>query len=185
MQASWPVRAPAGPRPWLICLDLQRDYVIPGRPGYAEANTRVASVCARVLGRARREGWRIVHSQVRDPRAPLSPRLMFDAPIEGLRPLISEPVYLRRSLSAFADPAFAAEMEAARGEEVFLVGFSLVGTCLATALGAVDAGIDLTVIEDGVGGEISEEMGVATRAVLGHFVRLVPSSGIQAREVFA
>jgi hypothetical protein len=76
---------------------------------------------------------------------------MFAAPIEELRPLISEPVYFRRGLSAFANPGFADELSAAEGEEVFLVGFSLPDSCLATALAGHDHGVAFTLIEDAVG----------------------------------
>src|SRR5450432_1780700 len=102
---SHPARRPVSRAPWLICLDLQRDYVVPGRPRYSLANTEVAATCAAVLGLARREGWRVVHSQSRTESSAPWPRELFGAPIEGLRPLISEPVYFRRGLSAFANPA--------------------------------------------------------------------------------
>ena len=68
-------------------------------------NAEVASICAEVLGFARDEGWRIVHSQLREDDTALWPRDLFHAPIEGLRPLISEPVFFRQGLSAFANPA--------------------------------------------------------------------------------
>ena len=46
---TYPVpRADCG-RAWLICLDLQRDYVVPGRPRYSSANAEVAETCARSM----------------------------------------------------------------------------------------------------------------------------------------
>ena len=162
-------------RRWLICLDLQRDYVIPGRPRYAAANAGVVEACARVLGFARDEGWRVVHSQHRDDAAPAPPRGLFDAPIEGLRPLISEPVFFRSGLSAFGNPAFAAELKRARDEDVFLIGFSLADTCLATALAAVDAGLTLTLIEDAVGAGDRVEATDVARTILQPFVGLASS----------
>jgi nicotinamidase-related amidase len=172
-------------RAWLICLDLQRDYVVPGRPRYAAANTEVAATCAQVLSLAREEGWRIVHSQVRAHAPTPWPRELFGAPIEGLRPLISEPVYFRRGLSAFTDPGFAAELRAARGAEVYLMGFSLADTCLATVLAGVDEGLSLTLVEDAVGA--SEELAAAdvARAVLKPFVRFASSRQLMARRLEA
>ena len=172
-------------RRWLICLDLQRDYVIPGRPRYAAANAHVAEACARVLGFARDEGWRVVHSQHRDDASPAPPRGLFDAPIEGLRPLISEPVFFRSGLSAFANLAFAAELQRARDQEVFLIGFSLADTCLATALAAVDADLSLTLIEDAVGaGDVVEAADVA-RTILKPFVSLASSWRLGVRDLEA
>ena len=171
---------PAPKRPWLVCLDLQRDYVVPGRPRYAAENADVAAICARVLGSARDEGWRIVHSQLREDDTAPWPRDLFHAPIEGLRPLISEPVFFRQGLSAFTNPAFAAELGLARGKEVFLIGFSLADTCLATALAGVDAGLSLVLVEDAIGAGSTREAAEAARTVLRPFVRLAPSRRLLA-----
>ena len=166
---------------WLICLDLQRDHVVPGRPRYAAENAQVAAACVRVLGQARDAGWRIVHSQLRHDDSAGWPRELFSAPIEGLRPLISEPVFFRGGLSAFANPAFAAELRRARGDEVFLIGFSLADTCLATALAGVDEGLSLTLLEDAVGAGATPALATATRLVLERFVRLASSRRIAAQ----
>ena len=93
----------------------------------------------------------MVHSQYRAEAVAPWPRELFGAPIEGLRPLVSEPVYFRRGLSAFANPGFTAELRGARGADVYLIGFSLADTCLATALAGVDEGLSLTLVEDAVG----------------------------------
>jgi len=161
--------------PWLICLDLQREHVVPGHARYAPANARAALVCARVLNFARKDGWRIVHTQ---RGRGVAQREQFGAPIEGLRPLISEPVFFHRGLSAFANPAFAAELRAARGEEVFLIGFSLADTCLATALAGFDAGLSLTLVEDAIGVGATQAFVDGARAVLAPFARFISSDGL-------
>jgi len=168
---------------WLICLDLQRDYVIPGRPRYSAANTEVAATCARVLDLARNEGWRVVHSQLRTEAVTPWRHELFGAPIEGLRPLISEPVYFRSGLSAFTNSGFAAELRFARGADVFLVGFSLVDTCLATVLAGVDEGLSLTLVEDAIGA--SEELAATdvARAILTPFVQFASSRRLMARRL--
>jgi nicotinamidase-related amidase len=174
---------PAPKRPWLVCLDLQRDHVVPGRPRYAAENAEVAATCARVLGFARDEGWRVVHSQWRDDDSSAWPRDLFHAPIEGLRPLISESVFFRQGLSAFGNPAFASELRLARDKEVFLIGFSLADTCLATALAGVDAGIALVLVEDAIGAGGPPEAADAARTVLRPFVRLTPSRRLMVRSL--
>ncbi|HEX3919270.1 MAG TPA: isochorismatase family protein [Caulobacteraceae bacterium] len=169
------------PRRWLICLDLQRDYVVPGRPRYAPGNAAVAEACARVLGQARDESWNIVHSQVRADDTSGRSRELFDAPIEGLRPLITEPVFFRTGLSAFANPAFAAELRRARGDAVYLIGFSLADTCLATALAGVDAGLSLTLLEEAVGAGDGADAARIARTILKPFVRIRPSLRLESR----
>ncbi len=171
-----------GPSPWLICLDLQREYVVPGRPCYAPASADVVKGCVRVLSHARAAGWRVVHSQLRrDGDAGFGGGL-FGAPIEGLRPLISEPVFLRHSLSAFSNPNFAAELRDARGEDVYLIGFSLVDTCMATALAAIDHDLSVILVEDAVGVGASAPPAAAeiARAILRPFARIVSSLAIAA-----
>jgi|SRR5580658_1242921 nicotinamidase-related amidase len=171
---------PRSRRRWLVCLDLQRDYVIPGRPQYAAGHTEAARACARVLQLARRERWRVVHSQVsRDGCA----RNMFAAPIEELRPLVSEPVYFRRGLSAFANPGFADELSAAEGEEVFLVGFSLPDSCLATALAGHDHGVAFTLVEDAVGTGDAPADAAAAHTLLRRYVNLQSSARLETREL--
>jgi len=138
-------------QPRLVCLDLQREYVVPGRPLYAEGAAAAAEACATLLRHARTNGWRVVHVQRRDADGLFERSGYFGAPIEGLRPLISEPVFMRSGYSAFCNPDFAAEMRDALGEDVFLIGFSLDRTCLATAFAAADAGLSVTVVTDASG----------------------------------
>ena len=165
---------------WLVCLDLQREYVVPGRPLYAPDSAAVTRACARVLQHARTLGWRVVHSQLRLSGVACFGADAFGAPIEGLRPLVSEPVFLRRSLSAFSDPEFAAELADARGEAVYLMGFSLADTCLATALSAIDQGLKLTLVEDaiGVGATAAFSAAEIARAILGPFSGSISSRNL-------
>lgn len=132
-------------------MDLQREYVVPGRPLYADGAERVAETCAAVLKHARGQGWRVLHVQRRQADGLFERRGYFSAPIEGLRPLISEPVFARGGLSAFCNPDFAAEMRDAESEDVFLMGFSLNKTCLATLFAAADLGLSVTVLADATG----------------------------------
>ena len=170
------------PSPWLICLDLQREYVVPGRPSYAPAGAEVVKGCVRMLAHARAAGWRVVHSQLRRQGAAAFGGGLFGAPIEGLRPLISEPVFLRQSLSAFSNPNFAAELRDARGEDVYLIGFSLVDTCMATALAAFDQDLSVILVEDAVGVSASASPTAPdiARAILRPFARIVSSRDIGA-----
>ncbi len=139
------------PQPRLVCLDLQREYVVPGRPLYADGAAGVVDTCAIVLRHARIQQWRIIHACRRQAGGLFDRASYFAAPIEGLRPLISEPVFARSGLSAFCNPDFAAEMDDARGEEVFIMGFSLNKTCLATVFAAADMGLEITILTDATG----------------------------------
>lgn len=175
-------------RRWLVCIDLQREYVVPGRPLYSKAADGVAKAGSRLLAHARADGWRVVHTQLRHADGLFAPTGLFGAPIEGLRPRISEPVFFRSGLSAFSNPEFAAELRDAMGEEVYLIGFSLNHTCLATAFAAVDAGLSVTVVEDAMGvspcaGVSEGRTGEIADAILAPFVRFATSDDlIEANE---
>jgi nicotinamidase-related amidase len=167
-------------RPWLVCVDLQREYVVPGRPLYEASSAPVAQACRRVLEHARTRRWRVIHTQQRHDEGLFARSGYFGAPIEGLRPLISEPVFVRTGLSAFSNPDFAAEMGDALGEDVYLIGFSLNHTCLATAFAAVDMGLSVTVVEDAMGvapcpGMPSGRASEIAEAILAPFVRFACS----------
>ena len=104
----------------------------------------------------------------------------FGSPIEGLRPLVSEPVFVRRGLSAFSNPGFTEEMRRALGEEVYLIGFSFNNTCLATAFAAFDMGLSLTVVDDAMGVSPCADLSTARAgefavAILKPFVRFASS----------
>ena len=172
-------------RRWLICLDLQRQYVVPGHPHYRAEADEVVRRCARVLAMARGRGWRILHSQLRHEASGWRQRDYFGSPIEGLRPLISEPVHLRDGLSAFCDRDFSAKLREAVGDEVYLVGFSLADTCLATVLSAVDHGHRLALIEDavGIGASDGATPSQIARCLMKPFVRLTSSLEVERSEV--
>ncbi|HEX7761299.1 MAG TPA: isochorismatase family protein [Caulobacteraceae bacterium] len=168
------------PQPRLVCLDLQREYVVPGRPLYADGAGRVADICAAVLQHARTHHWRIIHARRQKTEGPVDRADYFSAPIEGLRPLISEPVFARSGLSAFCNPDFAAEMRDAQGEEVFIMGFSLNETCLATVFAAADMGLNVTILTDatgaaGAGAAEARQLREAAERMLSPLARLATS----------
>jgi nicotinamidase-related amidase len=183
-QAYWTGRRarPSYGQSWLICLDLQREYVVPGRPKFDPGADAVAQACDRLLRHARDAHWRVVHAHQR--AGDMAETNRFGSPIDGLRPLVREPIFMRAGLSAFSNPDFAAELRAARGADVYLIGFSLSGSCLATALAAVDAGLSISLVEDAVGaGPGAPSAGQIARALLMPWVRLVTSRQITAPEL--
>jgi nicotinamidase-related amidase len=179
--ASQSERRPGGPRPWLVCLDLQREYVVPGRPLFDPNCGEVVSACAKVIAHARASGWRVVHAHRRRNGDLFCGETLFAAPIEGLRPLISEPVFVRSGLSAFSNRDFALELRRARDDGVCLIGFSMASSGLATALAAIDAGLTLTLVEDAIDGGSHEHATDTLRTVLGPHARWLSSADLIVR----
>lgn len=135
--------------PWLICLNLQREYVTPGRPLHAPHGEAVAAVAQSCIRAARARGWRVSHIQTRRP--PLANEKFFARPIEGLEPIPSEAVFSTAQRSALSHADLCARLREARPDQVYLIGFSLAHDGLATMFHALDIGLPLRVVEGAMG----------------------------------
>lgn len=133
---------------WLLCLNLNREYVTPGRPLHTHAGAAVASRARTVLYGARERGWMVAHVQGR--RGRLANTDDFARPIEGLEPLPSEPLFLVRQKSALAHLDLRARLSADRPRALYLIGFALAHEGLATFFDAVDLGLPIRVVADAV-----------------------------------
>ena len=139
-------------RPWLFCVDLQREFVSPARPLYANDADRIASSCKAILNGARRVGWQIAHIHTRRSGALFGNAGGFTRPIPGLEPGAREPLFFRSGLSIFSSPEVAALVRNARDADFHLIGFSAGGSCLATIFAGFDLGVNLTLVSDAIGG---------------------------------
>jgi len=123
----------------LVCLDLQRGSQPDGRaPDGCLVN------CRRVLAHARREGWRVVHIHSKNPDAGAA------RPIDGLEPLLNEPVLYRSGLSAFSNRAFQEMIEGRRSVELVIIGYSMTASLVGTALIAYEEALSVTMVEDAI-----------------------------------
>ncbi len=114
------------------------------------------------------------------------PRDLFRAPIEGLRPLVSEPVFFRQGLSAFGNPGFAAELSAGARQG------SVPDRLLARrhlpchrAGGGRRTDCRLALVDDAIGAGAMPGAADAARTVLRPFASLVPSRSLMARSLEA
>lgn len=167
--------------PWLVCLNLNREYVTAGRPLYAPAAAAAAIHARACLSHARDLGWPVAHVQSRHSR--LSQNPSFARPIDGLEPLPSEALFLTQRRSAFAHAELRARLIAERPPSVFLVGFSLAFEGLASLFDASDLGASLRVVEDAVatppiGDRSAAEMDRAALAIAASLSCVVSSADV-------
>jgi nicotinamidase-related amidase len=139
------------PVPWLVCLDLQREFVISGRPLFAPESAQQLEVCKLVLSAARANGWGVTHCLTRRACGLFRAGSQFIRPIDGLEPWPDEVVIYREGLSAFSAPQMRRMAKVMTGADLLLIGFSLNESLLATALEAAELGLGVTLIEDAVG----------------------------------
>lgn len=164
--------------PWLICLNLNREYVTPGRPLFADGGEEAAACARRVVHHARSSGWTVAHVQTRGAR--LANADQFQRPIEALEPLPSEPLFLVRWRSAFAHTGLRDRVSAERPSRIYLIGFALAHEGLATLLHGLDTGLPVRVIGDAcasppIGDRSAAEIDRATLAVAGSLSALADS----------
>ncbi|MFW6299425.1 MAG: cysteine hydrolase family protein [Oceanicaulis sp.] len=136
--------------PVLVCLDLQMEFIAPGRPFADPDGDAVGAVCADIIKRARAANWTVVHAQLHQG-GPLMAGMGMTQPIPGCEPRPGEVLLRRAGVSAYAHPDLDGILEGALGARAYLMGFSA-GTSLNTTLfDAQDRGHDLVLIEDAVG----------------------------------
>lgn len=151
----------AASHPTLVCLDLQEEQLSSDFADERDRRRRCAETCRDVLARARRLDWRIVHLH----RPPAPGRVAGGSrPIGGLEPRPTEPIFVRPGPSAFSSAAFRDYLKGAGHPQLAVIGFSLEGSALFTAVAAQEAGVPLSIVKGAVdapaigrvGGEVVE-----------------------------
>jgi nicotinamidase-related amidase len=134
--------------PILVCLDLQQDQQIATSPADRERRRRCIETCQQVLAQARRLQWKVAH--VHFSTARVGPLAAGSKPIAGLEPRPSEPIFYRQGPSAFSSGAFQEFLKRIAAPQLILVGFSLDGSALFTAMSAQEAGVPVSIVQGAV-----------------------------------
>lgn len=124
------------PRPTLLCLNLRQEHVYGRRaPEVSESLIRIGEV----LAEFRASSWPVVHAYTLQTRD-----LGVDhGALPGFEPLVDEPVFAVKKLSALSDPQI---FGVSRGQNIRLVGGALSRSGLAALLAAQDHGCRIGVI---------------------------------------
>ncbi len=134
--------------PILVCLDLQQEQQAATSPGDRERRRRCVDTCQRVMAQARRLQWKIAHVHSSPRRfGPLADGFK---PIPGLEPRPSEPIFYRQGPSAFSSGAFQEFLKRIAAPQLIIIGFSLDGSALFTAMSAQEAGVPVSIVQGAV-----------------------------------
>jgi nicotinamidase-related amidase len=155
-------------KPWLLCLNFNREFVTAGRPLHADSAALAAAHARTLLCGAREQDWTIAH--IRTGRARLANTDQFECPIEGLEPLPTEPVFLVRQKSALAHATLRARLSSGRPSAIYIAGFALAHQGLATLFDAHDLGLHARIVTDAgashaIGDRTSAEIDRAVLAI--------------------
>jgi nicotinamidase-related amidase len=134
--------------PVLVCLDLQQEQQAAASPAERERRRSCVDACKQVLAGARGLHWKIAHVHYAQGR--LGPLSAGSKPIPGLEPRPSEPIFYRQAPSAFSSGAFQEYLKLIAAPQLILVGFSLDGSALFTAMAAQEAAVPVTVVRGAV-----------------------------------
>lgn len=125
----------------LICIDLQLDPT-----SGLDPNARAIFGARQLLAIGRRLGWAIAHTRRRaDDVLPLEPDEARPGGI--IRPLLSEPVYLRAGRDVTDSPGFCALLETWRDETVYVAAFDHIAL-ISCLIACYDCGPHLVLVED-------------------------------------
>ncbi len=120
----------------LVMIDVQREYVTPGRPLFMEMIGPSLENAGLLLDHARASDWRIIHVR-HEQRGPLFTKGgAFVDCVEGFEPLPGETIIIKSQISAFSEPRFLAEIQAAGPQTVHVAGYGSSTCCLAAMVGA-------------------------------------------------
>ncbi|XBQ15460.1 MAG: isochorismatase family protein [Oceanicaulis sp.] len=151
--------------PVLVCMDLQMEFVAPGRPFADPDGEEIAALCADLMVRAREAGWSLVHAHQHQGGA-LMPGMGLSQPAPGCEPRPGEVLLRRAGVSAYAHPDLDGILEGSMDAGAYLIGFSAPTSLTTTLYDAQDRGHRLTLIEEAIGGaDVGEWSAEHTRAL--------------------
>lgn len=151
--------------PVLLCVDLQQEFIAPGRPFADPDGDMIAAICAGLVRKARAAGWSVVHTQLHQG-GPVIAGHGLTQPIKGCEPRPGEVLLRRAGVSAFAHPDMDGVLESCMGAEAYMIGFSAPMSLTTTLFDAEDRRVPLKLVEGAIGGaDVGEWSAEETRAL--------------------
>jgi nicotinamidase-related amidase len=137
----------------LLCMNLQKEHLAPGRRHMMAGTDDVLSACAAILEGWRARLWPIVHLKRIARAAWFNPASAMTDWIDAYRPQPGELVFEHPLPSAYSSARFAAYMaEIGSATRVVMIGFSLDESILATVIDGFHRGHSLRVAGDATAG---------------------------------
>lgn len=123
----------------LVLIDIQKEYVTPGRPYYLSGIEPSLENCRQLLHFARKNNWEIIHIQHSNGEAAerFNPKTDYFDFVDNFRPIAPEKHFLKTDFSCYSSPEFNAYLsELFTSKEpapnIYLIGYNTVMCCLST-----------------------------------------------------
>lgn len=137
----------------LLCMNLQKEHLAPGRRHMMAGTDDVLAACAAIMAGWRARLWPIVHLKRIARAAWFNPASAMTDWLDGYRPQPGELVFEHPLPSAYSSARFAAYMaEIGSATRVVMIGFSLDELILATVIDGFHRGHSLRVAGDATAG---------------------------------
>jgi nicotinamidase-related amidase len=141
-------RSRPGQTPLLVALDVQREYVTPGRPLHLRGIEPALENCRRLLAHARARNWPVAHVRHLQDSHIFNATMEWSRFVEGFEPRGHEMVFTKENLSCYSASEFVRLMESAVHNQVYLMGFEAQACCLSTLVDAFHRGHALAFVGD-------------------------------------
>jgi nicotinamidase-related amidase len=134
----------------LVVVDIQREYVTPGRPFHIQSIGPSLEKARQVLEAARARGWPIYHVRHLQSGSHFTRDGEHSGFIPGFEPQAGEREIHKSDFSCYSAPEFAEAMRqhAARGDEVVIIGYGSTMCCLSTIIDGYHRGQRLAFVPD-------------------------------------
>ena len=137
-----------GQTPLLVALDIQREYVTPGRPLHLRGIEPALENCRRLLAHARAHNWPVAHVRHVQDSHVFDANMEWSRFVKGFEPQAHEMVFSKDNLSCYSTPEFVRMMESAVHNQIYLMGFEAQACCLSTLVDAFHRGHSLAYVAD-------------------------------------
>jgi ureidoacrylate peracid hydrolase len=142
----------------LIVIDIQREYITPGRPFHISSIGPSLEKAYSMLQCARSQGWPIAHVQHLQDGDLFNRSAATSDFVDGFMPEHGETIAVKGNFSSFSSPEFVKFTAEHADHEFLVIGYGTTMCCLSTIVDGYHRGYRYALVEDAC----------AARSVRGH-----------------
>ncbi len=161
----------------LVVIDIQREYVLPGRLFHISSIGPSLSNAYAMLRYARSQNWPIVHVQHLQDGDLFNRASANSDFVDGFVPERGETHIVKGNYSSYSSPEFVQFVDEHRDHEFVVIGYGTTMCCLSTIVDGYHRGQRFALVEDAcaaraAGGHSEASMHQHATAIIGTFARL-------------
>ena len=132
----------------LVVVDIQQEYVTPGRPFHIQSIAPSLARCAEVLAFARSEGWPVAHVQHLQSGSIFADGSNEARLVEGFEPLAGEELITKGNFSCYSADSYRSFVEANRDRELVIIGYGATMCIISTIIDGYHRGDKYLLVTD-------------------------------------